>query len=333
MKKINKVLLIIVAILALVVLIGVFMPSKVSLERSIVIDAPIEMIYDQVHNLHNWEKWSPWHKIDTNMGLTYQNGGIGEGASYIWTSDHSSVGNGTLTITEAKSFEYIKTVMDFGEKGSGTADFKFEKGEGGIIVSWNMHSDLGNNPVMKLFGPLMKKSITSAYDSGLDDIKTQCDYLKTTDWYYVKLKTKGPWKYYGITNEKTTMETMENTMGEFFGKLYGGLGAAQIEANGSAFAVYYSWGDEFEMECGLPVEDNSKAIKGLEAKEMPEHKYAALKLEGSYDNMDKAHTYLMDWLKSYDLELTGAVVEKYKVGPGTEADPKKWITYILYPVD
>lgn len=332
MKKINKVLLVIVAILALAVLIGVFMPSQISIERSIVIEAPIEMIYDQANNLHNWEKWSPWHKIDPNMGLSYKNGGIGEGASYTWTSDHSSVGNGTLTISETKAFEYIKTVMDFGEKGSGTADFIFAQADNGIKVTWNMHSELGSNPVMKLFGPLMKKSISDAYDRGLADIKTQCEYLKTTDWFYVKLKTKGPWKYYGITNEKTTMETMQSTMGDFYGKLYSGLAKANIEVKGSPFTIYHTWGEEFIMECALAVTDNSKLIKGLEAKEMPKQKYAVLKLEGPYEGLEKAHNYLMEWLKSNDFELNGPVIEKYKVSPQTESDPNKWLTYILYPV-
>lgn len=135
MKKINKVLLIIVGILALLVLVGVFMPSEITIERSKVVNAPIEMVYDQVNNLHNWEKWSAWHKIDTAMGLSYQDGGIGQGASYTWTSKHKSVGNGALTITEAKPFEYINTIMDFGEKGTGTANFKFKEVDGGVKIT------------------------------------------------------------------------------------------------------------------------------------------------------------------------------------------------------
>lgn len=332
MKALKKILLGIVAFFAILVIVGFFMPSEIIVERSRVIDAPIEMIYDQVNNLHLWEKWSPWHKIDPNMQITYTNSGVGKDASYSWTSDHKSVGNGMLTITDAKPFEFIETVMDFGEKGSGTANFKFSPVEGGIEVSWDMHSDIGKKPFIRLMGVIMKKSIRDAYDRGLDDIDTQCQYLKSTDWFYVKIKTKPGWKYYGISNKKTTLETMQPTMEEFYGKLYKQLGKAQITPDGSAFAAYYSWGDEFVMECGVPVDDNTTKLKGIEAKEMPEQTYAALKLTGNYDRLENAHAYLMQWLETYELELAGPVIEKYKVGPESTTNPDEWVTYILYPV-
>ncbi len=332
MKAFKKILLGLVGLIALLVIIGFMMPSKISLERAIVIDAPVEMIYDQVNNLHLWEKWSPWHKIDPNMELSYNNGGIGKDASYAWKSDHKSVGSGTLTISDTKPFEYINTLMDFGEQGTGTADFTFTKTEAGIEVKWNMHTDIGNNPIMRLFGPIMKKSVTKAYDSGLADIDTECQHLKETDWYYVKTKKKEVWNYYGITNEETTMETIKTTMEEFYGKLFAELSKAEIEIKGAPFAAYYTWGDVFKMECGLAVEDNSIEIKGLDQKQMSEYTYAVLKYTGSYDGLKGAHNYLMNWVKTYNYELAGPVLEKYKTDPHSEPNPEKWLTYILYPI-
>lgn len=332
MKFLKKLLLGLVGIIAILLIIGLTQPSDVSLERSLVINAPVEMVYDQVNNLYNWEKWSPWHKIDPNMGITYTKGGIGEGASYSWTSDHKNVGNGTLTISDAKEFEYIKTLMDFGEQGDGTADFKFEQIEKGTKVSWDMHTNVGKNPFMRLMGIMIKKSIGEAYDRGLADIANQCEFLKENSWHYVKTKTKDGWKYYGITTEEVSIENMEQTMSESYGTLYAALGKAQIEVKGAPFAIYYSWGETFKMECGVSVDDHSKQVAGIDAKEMPKQHYAVIKHVGAYSGLMGAHEYMDKWLKTSTKENNGAVIEKYKVGPSVEKDSTKWITYVLYPI-
>lgn len=332
MKALKRILFVLGTLLAVLIVVGFIMPSEIRVERSRVIDAPVEMIYDQVNNLRQWEKWSPWHKIDPAMEITYANGGIGENSSYSWTSNHKSVGNGKLTIEDAKPFEFINTVMDFGENGSGKATFKFVQHEDGVIVTWDMHSDVGKNPFMRLMGILIKRSINDAYDRGLEDIDAECQHLKNTEWYYIKVKKIAGWKYYGISNEKTTLATMQPLMEEYYGKLYGKLINADVKPSGSAFSVYHSWGDEFHMECGVPVDNNEMAIKGLESKEIKSNTYAVLRLNGSYDKLSGAHGYFMEWIKENEIELSGPVIEKYKVGPDATQNAEEWLTYILYPI-
>ncbi|MDA3893191.1 MAG: GyrI-like domain-containing protein [Salinivirgaceae bacterium] len=331
MKTLKKILLALLGIIAIMLIIGLTQPSEITIERSIEIDAPLEMVYDQVNNLHNWEKWSPWHKIDTAMGLSYGNGGIGKDASYSWTSEHKSVGSGMLTIIDSKPFEFINTTMDFGDQGTGTANFKFVETDAGVKVSWDMNSAIGKNPFMRLMGIMIRKSITAAYDRGLEDIENQCEYLKETTWYSVKIKEKDAWSYYGIMSEEVNMENMQSTMEESYGKLYGELGKANIEP-GTAFAVYYSWGETFKMECGVSVQDNSTTLKNIDSKEIPKQTYAVLKLIGSYDGLMGAHEYMGEWLAASNKKLNGPVIEKYKVGPPIETDMDKWVTYVLYPI-
>ncbi|MBI9069055.1 MAG: SRPBCC family protein [Salinivirgaceae bacterium] len=330
--KALKTIFIISGILILIVLAGYFFPSKISLERSLTIDAPVEMIYDQVDNLHLWEKWSPWHKIDSNMKITYNNSGIGKEASYTWKSDHKSVGNGTLTITDAKPFEFIDTEMDFGEQGKGSARFKFEESENGIIVTWNMHSDIGNNPLMRWMGLLMKKSIKDAYDRGLADIDAECQYLKKQDWFYVSVKNMPSMKYYGIMDELTIAE-IPTKMGEYFTKLYTEGGKKGIEIEGAPFALYYTWGETIKMECAVPVYNNSINLKGIAAKVLPEQKFAIIEHIGSYENSEKPHIFMDEWLTKNKYKVAGPIMEIYKKGPMVEQDPNNYVTYIMYPIN
>jgi effector-binding domain-containing protein len=321
----------VVGFLVLLVLAGFLFPRNIEIERSRTINAPVEMIYDQVNNLHLWENWSPWHKIDTAMGITYNKGGIGKGASYSWTSDHKSVGNGTLTISDAKPFEFIDTQMDFGDQGMGTAGFVFKESEAGVEVSWDMHSDIGNNPIGRWFGLLMKKSINEAYDRGLADMEAECNSLLQQDWYYVKIKNKPAIQYYSLGTECTIDEIGDN-MKKMFTQLYTDLAKAGLEITGSPFALYHTWGETSKFDCCVPVQEVTMPLKGISSNTLAENKYAVIKYVGDYSGMLAPYTYMEKWIEFSMKEVNGSVMEVYKTDPESEPDPTKWITYIMYPI-
>ncbi|MEP6793643.1 MAG: SRPBCC family protein, partial [Saprospiraceae bacterium] len=50
-------------ILALI-LFSLLLPKEVTISRSITVSAPIDRVFDQVNDLRNWEKWSPWKRMD-----------------------------------------------------------------------------------------------------------------------------------------------------------------------------------------------------------------------------------------------------------------------------
>lgn len=162
-----------IVILVLVVLffgIAMFLPSEVHVERSLVIPASSEVVFDQINDLRNWKNWSPWHQMDPDMKITYEGFLKGEGASYQWESP--KVGNGTLTITESLPHRYIGTEMDFMEEGTATAYHRFEPVEGGTQVTWAFETDMGTNPVDKYIGLMMDSMIGADFEKGLNNLKT-----------------------------------------------------------------------------------------------------------------------------------------------------------------
>jgi effector-binding domain-containing protein len=331
MKTFKKLLWIVAVLVALVLIVGLFLPKQASLERSKIIDAPIEMVYDQVNNLYNWMGWSPWHKLDPKMELTYHNGGIGQGAGYSWISDQKSVGSGSLTLVYSHPFDTIKTAMDFGPHGTAYSNYYFRQTETGVELTWTFSSDMGKNPIGRWMGMLMKGVIAKSYDEGLANIDSVCQQLKMSDWYYVKVKTKPAVKYYGLTAE-VEMDKMEQTIGEFYRKLHEDMAKNFIEASGAPFTLYHTWGETVKFECCVMVADNSKELKGIEAKELPEAKYAVIKYTGAYEDLAKPHQYMDHWLELTGKQVVGAVRESYKTDPTQEPDPNKWITYVMYPI-
>jgi uncharacterized protein YndB with AHSA1/START domain len=171
MKLLKKVAAAILGLVLVLLLVSLFLPSKAHVERVLTINAPPEKVFEQINTLKNWEKWSPWHKLDPNMKLHYDTIPAGVGAKYIWESTQRNVGSGSLTITQSVTNEMIQTAMDFREQGQATGTFKLEKEQAATKVTWSMDSDLGQNPIAKFFGLLMDKMVGSDFEKGLNNLK------------------------------------------------------------------------------------------------------------------------------------------------------------------
>lgn len=168
LKKIGLGLLGLVLVLAIV---SLFLPSKVTVTRTATIKAPITAVFDQVNVLQNWEKWSPWHRIDPKMLLSYEGPDAGVGARYNWFSDHPNVGNGSLTITDSKVNERIDTKMQFEGQDDGFGYYLFEETPEGTKITWSMEADMGYNPVGRYFGLMLDGMIGPDFEKGLENMR------------------------------------------------------------------------------------------------------------------------------------------------------------------
>ncbi len=146
-----------------------FLPSQIHVATKVTIHAPVEEVYQQVNNLKNWQNWSPWTKGYEEMSIDYNAVTVGEGASYKWKSKAS--GSGGLQIIETESPHYIKTEFDFSKQGTSVGEWMFEqKGDSSIVVL-SVESDIGNNPISKYMGFMMKGMIKSDFQRGLANMK------------------------------------------------------------------------------------------------------------------------------------------------------------------
>ncbi|MBE0663541.1 MAG: SRPBCC family protein [Bacteroidales bacterium] len=101
------------------------------------------------------------------MIITYAGPELGTGASYSWTSDDPAAGNGKLTIIESIPYSLIKTEIDFMERGTANAEYRFHAEEGGTMMTWSMKSDMGNNPIGRYMGLFMDKWLGNDFEKGM----------------------------------------------------------------------------------------------------------------------------------------------------------------------
>ena len=61
------------ALVVLILLVGVFMPSLIKVERTILINSDSNKPFSLVNNMGNWIKWGgPWHEEDMDFTKVIQ---------------------------------------------------------------------------------------------------------------------------------------------------------------------------------------------------------------------------------------------------------------------
>jgi hypothetical protein len=178
MRIVKNIVIILVVLIALLAVIGFMLPKDYKVERSTTIQAPAEVVFEQVNDLKKNEAWSPWK--DPEMTVTYSPNTAGKGASSSWKS--KKMGNGSQTIEESNPPSSLRTHLDFGAQGTAKVDWSFVQEGEATKVTQTMTGEQGNNPIKRWFGLVMDKMIGGYFEQGLADLKkvseTQAAALK-----------------------------------------------------------------------------------------------------------------------------------------------------------
>jgi len=86
-------------------------PEEFQVTRTTSVKARPDVVFDQINDFHNWDKWSPWAKLDPNMKTTYSGAQSGVGSSYAWVGN-DDVGEGKMTVIERRRGEQVKIDLD-----------------------------------------------------------------------------------------------------------------------------------------------------------------------------------------------------------------------------
>ncbi len=168
-----KILLILVAIIAIVLAIAAFQPSGFRVVRSTTINAPAAVISAEVNDFHRWAGWSPWEKLDPAMQRTFDGPAAGVGAGYAW-SGNREVGSGRMTITESRTGELIRIKLEFLTPMPGICptEFTFRSEGGATTVTWTMSGT--SNYLAKIVCVFMSmdKMVGGKFEEGLANLKT-----------------------------------------------------------------------------------------------------------------------------------------------------------------
>ncbi len=177
MKALKKIVLALILVIAIALIAAAFVSKEIIYEKSIAVNAPIEIAWENVNSLEDLDKWSPWNDIDPNMekDMTGTDGEIGATAS--WDSTVEDVGKGSQTIAKIEAPTLFETDLKFYTPYESEAKgyVKLTKENEGTNITWGFYSEVPYPfNLMMLFND-MEESMGDTWSNGLSKLKKLCE--------------------------------------------------------------------------------------------------------------------------------------------------------------
>src|SRR5215472_16439154 len=174
----RKVLIGLAAVIVVLLVVIATRPGTYRVERSTRIAAPPDVVFTLVNDFHDWDRWSPWAKLDPSMKLEIGGTptGAGTGATYHWVGN-DKVGEGKMLITDSRPAQKVAIRLEFLRPMVQVArtEFTFHPEAGATQVNWAMSGD--NNFMGKAFSLFadMDAMIGKDFEKGLAGMRTAAE--------------------------------------------------------------------------------------------------------------------------------------------------------------
>ena len=314
-------------------------PNSFEVTRSHIINAPQQVVYNEVIDLKNWEKWSAWKEMDPNMTISYPEKTEGIGGSYTWEDED---GIGTMQTVAATPYDSIQLDMQFAEYPKSKVNWSFEPTENQKTkVTWSISGkDLPFQ--FKLFSTLMggmESEIGPAYERSLEML----DSVIIADMKRYTINVEGITQhsggYYLYKSASCKISDYAEKMKEVFPQVAAYAITYNISFAGAPFVYIEKWdetNDAVIFSCCVPTQtriitENPEILTGqLEP-------FTTLKtvLKGDYANLSEAWEKAFEFIEThsdYELVENGPMLETYPTDPSQVPNPADWITEIFIAV-
>jgi len=113
--------------------------GKFQVEEQLMLEAPKEVVFNEVNDFTTWKNWEPWSQETNDMIINYGEKTKGEGASYSWQSEE--MGDGKMLTTKSNPHNSLEQditfITPFGESNS-EVYWEFETQGDSTMVTWGM---------------------------------------------------------------------------------------------------------------------------------------------------------------------------------------------------
>ncbi len=336
MKTLRYIVLALFFLLLVAVVVGFFLPSKVHLQRSVVINRDPATIFKVINSLHNFNKWSPWYDLDRNASYQLTGKKSGVGSKLTW-SGNEKVGTGSNEIIESVKNSHIKTIMYFGKSDAPAYSILTltSDGENKTKVTWAFENDFGMNIFYRYFGLVIEDMIAPDYERGLQKLKKHVEALPFYDYSAISTVTTEAQNIYTYASSANRKEdNISEKIGQAYAKIIAFLTKNAIAMNGTPKIINKKFdADSFEFIAAIPVVATEIVDETGEIKAAQTYAGKALKIihQGSYKNFKQSYTILNAYIAQNKLQKNGHSWEDYLSDPSTTAQDQL-ITHIYQPI-
>lgn len=159
-----------IGLIVAILILAALMSKTFNVEKTIIIQKPVDVVMDHVRDLNYYSKWNPWQQSDptTKSEITGTPGRPGH--KYAWQG--KKVGVGSLTLKQI-DHKHINFLLEFFKpwKSKANDNWTFEHwGDNDTKITWQNSGELPW-PIARLMGPMLQKSLSKQFEQGLENLK------------------------------------------------------------------------------------------------------------------------------------------------------------------
>lgn len=310
-----------------------FLPADVHIEEKATIDAPIEKVFYQVNNLHNWKNWAPWQ--DSVYHTKFEGEQEGVGAKMLWTDEKE--GRSIQTIVESVYGEKVVTELIFGKDESpAKAIFNFNQTKTGVEVSWIMDVKNLSYPFGRFVGYMIKKGASHNFKKGLEKMKEYVEANKNIPDYagFEIIDENREESYYLAFSDSSRMDELQSRIDHAYSMILKTMSENNITPKSYPMVEWNNLVPDgiSSFTALIPTGKDYKIEGDVHTYTIPQGRFIWVKYIGSYEKSAIAWNNLDKFIINNNLEMNGDPFEEYITGPSTELDSSKLITNIYFPV-
>lgn len=334
---VQKFLYVIGAVVAFLIVVGLFLPRHSRVEVSTLVDAPPATVFALVNDFRRIDLWSPRTATDPNARVVFSGPGRGVGATVTW--DGLVVGSGTQTIVESRANEHVATTINPGEPGEARTWFDIEREDGKTRVTWGFAHDHGLNLVGRYFALLLSGVVKRDYENGIGALKELAESLPRTDFGDLDVEhlVVEPMQIaYLPTTSPPEPGAISDAMGKAYFEILSFIDTHGLTEAGAPVSIVRGFaGSELRFDAGIPVRGVTDTVPrdGTTVKVGNTYSGQAIRIRhvGSYRQLGTTHRKIAAYLAALGLERNGDAWETYVSDP-TRVPEAQLLTDVYYPV-
>ncbi len=335
MRILRIIFIFIFVIIALYLVASLFIPSEYRVERSQTLNAPTDIVFEQLISFKSWEKWSALREKDPKMKSLFGHDNAKVGSYWLWKGNKA--GEGRITSTEIEDQKQISYHLSSSKPYKTEADgyIKLEPEGKQTKVVWVVE---GTNPFhLRVLNLMMDKWIGPDFETSLVLLKyiaeKESEILQKEYFGYRIKETRFGGSKIALVRKAILIDELDEFFTKNYAKVKSEANDCNFKIDGQPMALFYRWdyvNGVATVAAALPVKGDSTLGHDVGLVQLQPQKALLLNYYGGYKSMKNAYSALDNFVKNKKLKTVKPVIEEYMIGPKQQRDSTKWHTKIWY---
>jgi effector-binding domain-containing protein len=334
MKILKWILITIVGLIALVLVVAAFLPSRVRITSETVINLPAYKVFYSLASFKDRSAWDPWITKDSTSKVTVVPVEGYAGSKFSWTSKNS--GSGEMIIDSVIKNQRIVLSLSFAGMNQKASVWHDLITLGGTTkLSWGFEQDAAY-PFGRLIMAIIKPKLQADYDQGLVNLKTFLEEKGVIMSSLSPILREHIPPFYAVVAEgKGTIAELSSKMSVLIEKVNESIKAQGLKIVGPPFNHYLYFEASTgvsSFEVGFPVDKPGKSIGDIRFMVVPAFSCLEAIHTGPYSEFGVSYGKFVQYIVENKLDASKEAWEFYLTDINAVPDETKWQTLIAFPL-